>query len=157
MKHYDFAEGTFDEFFDCFITGKVDFGDYFDNLLSWYEHKDNNNILFLTYEYMKADTQQAILQIANFLGDEYVQKIKDQEILNKILYHSSFEQMSLHQNRWSSKRPENMPPFIRKGKVGDWRNYFSPSQIEKLREKFIAKTKGTELEKLWIDYLIFNP
>ena len=31
VKHYEFREGTFDEFFECFIRGEVDFGDYFDN------------------------------------------------------------------------------------------------------------------------------
>ena len=31
-RHYDFVDGTFEDFFDCFIAGEVDFGDYFDHL-----------------------------------------------------------------------------------------------------------------------------
>ena len=31
--------GTFDEFFEFFINGNIDYGDYFDNLLGWYEHR----------------------------------------------------------------------------------------------------------------------
>ncbi|NES87067.1 MAG: sulfotransferase domain-containing protein [Moorea sp. SIO2B7] len=149
VKHYDFADGTFEEFFECFISGEVDFGDYFDNLLPWYKHKDDKNILFLTYEYMKEDTKGAVIKIAEFLGNEYLNKVKNETILNKIVNYSSFESMSKNQNRWSSKRPENMTPFIRKGKVGDWNNYFTSSQIKRLTEKFATKTKGTGLEKLW--------
>ena len=61
--------------------------------------------------------------------------------------------MSENQQRWSSKRPENMAPFIRKGKVGDWKNYFSKVQTKRLREKFIVKTKGTEIKKIWSDII----
>ena len=43
-KHYDFSDGTFDDFFECFVRGEVDFGDYFDNLMSWYAHKDDRNL-----------------------------------------------------------------------------------------------------------------
>jgi len=31
-KHYGFSAGTFDDFFECFLAGEVDFGDYFDHL-----------------------------------------------------------------------------------------------------------------------------
>lgn len=50
IQHYNFADGTFDDFFECFIRGEVDFGDYFDHLLPWYEYRDEENVLFLTYE-----------------------------------------------------------------------------------------------------------
>ncbi|KAG0443395.1 hypothetical protein HPB47_014967 [Ixodes persulcatus] len=56
LPRYNFADGTFDEFFEMFIEGKVDTGDYFDNLLSWYEHRNDPNVLFLTYEDLKKDT-----------------------------------------------------------------------------------------------------
>ncbi|KAH7973018.1 hypothetical protein HPB52_020451 [Rhipicephalus sanguineus] len=39
MAQYGFQDGTFDQFFDMFVEGKVDFGDSFDHLLSWYEHR----------------------------------------------------------------------------------------------------------------------
>jgi len=149
VGHYDFAEGTFDDFFECFIIGEVDCGDYFDNLLSWYESKDKPNILFLTYEAMQADLKQEVIKVANFLGSQYRDRLKDSELLNKIIDLSSFKSMSKNQQRWSSKRPDNMTPFIRKGQVGDWKNYFSQTQITRLRARFIAKTKGTEINKIW--------
>jgi len=144
-KSYDFAEGTFDDFFECFMTGEVIFGDYFDNLLSWYEHKDDPNILFLTYEEIKINIRQQISKIAYFLGNKYNERVNNPEILNKILHHSSFKSMSMNQERWS----DNITSFIRKGEVGDWKNYFSGNQIKRLRDKFLEKTSNTNLKIIW--------
>ncbi len=148
MEDYDFVNGSFDEYFECFIAGEVDWGDYFDNLLSWYEHKNAHNVLCLTYENLKNNPQEAVNQIAAFLGSEYLDKVKNEQILNKILTNSSFERMSQDPNRWATPRPDNMP-FIRKGQIGDWKNYFSEHQTKRLTEKFVQRTKGTDLEKLW--------
>lgn len=149
IKHYDFADGTFNDYFECFLAGKVDFGDYFDNLLSWYVHKEDKNILFLTYEQMKANPEEAITQIAHFLGTSFSEKLSNKEIFQRVLYYSSFEKMSQNQERWSSQRPETMPSFIRRGQIGDWKNYFSPLQVKRLTEKFKRCTQGTDLETLW--------
>ena len=69
-KHYDFADGTFDEFFECFIRGEVDFGDYFDNLLSWLPRRDEPNVLFVTYEDMTVAPHAAAVAIGEFLGGD---------------------------------------------------------------------------------------
>lgn len=149
IKHYNFAKGTFDDFFECFINGEVDWGDYFDHLLGWVQHKNDENVLFLTYESMKNDTKINITTMAEFLGDNYVQKIANPKILESILHHTSFTSMSKNQNRWSSQRPANMTPFIRKGKVGDWKSLFSVSQTQRLSQKLRRRTAGTEAENLW--------
>ncbi len=150
VQHYDFAEGSFSDFFDCFLAGEVDFGDYFDHLLSWYEHYHDSNLLWLTYEELKANPEDIIKRIASFIGDNYRKKLENPEILKKIVENSSFKQMSQQQQRWCSRRPENMPSFIRKGEVGDWRNYLSNQQLTLLKQKLITKTQGTELAKLWL-------
>ncbi|ACB53617.1 probable sulfotransferase [Crocosphaera subtropica ATCC 51142] len=149
IQHYNFADGTFDDFFECFIRGEVDFGDYFDHLLPWYEYRDEENVLFLTYENMKADLRPIIIKIANFLGGDYLNCIENEEIINKIIVNSSLKSMKKDQQRWSSKRPKNMPPFVRKGKVGSWKDYFSLKQQQRLTEKFKIRTAGTALETLW--------
>lgn len=151
VKHYDFAEGTFDEFFECFLTGEVDFGDYFDNLMSWYQHKDDDNVLFLTYEQMKADPAKAVAAIGQFLGPGSARIVQDTNMLERILHHSSFESMRKDQQRWSSERLHGMPEFVRKGTVGDWMNHFSGDQARRLVEKFSQRTRGTSAEELWPD------
>jgi len=150
-RHYNFAEGTFDDFFECFVAGEVDFGDYFDNLMSWYAHRDDSNVLFLTYEAMKSDTRAAVTSIGEFLG---AASVDDETVMADILRYSSFESMSENQDRWSSRRPEGMPAFIRKGIVGDWMNHFSPQQTRRLLEKFLTVAGGTNIESLWPEIIV---
>lgn len=76
---YDFEDGTFDEFFKMFVRGNCDFGDYFDHLLSWYEHRDDANVLFLTFEGLKKDIKTEVLKIADFIGEQYGRKLRTDE------------------------------------------------------------------------------
>ncbi|NES22427.1 MAG: sulfotransferase domain-containing protein [Symploca sp. SIO3E6] len=149
IKHYDFAEGTFDKFFLCFLAGEVDWGDYFEHLIPWVEQKNKPNVLFLTYEVMKSDPKAAIIDLAHFLGHAYVKKIENLQILESVLDHTSFARMSKDQSRWSSQRPAHLTNFIRKGEVGDWKSHFSAAQAQQLTQKFREKTKGTEAANLW--------
>ncbi|KAH9381565.1 hypothetical protein HPB48_015851 [Haemaphysalis longicornis] len=45
---YRFQRGTFSTFFELFFDGQTDSGDYFDNVLGWYEHRNDPNVLFLS-------------------------------------------------------------------------------------------------------------
>ena len=146
--HYDFADGTFDEYFECFVAGEVDFGDYFDNLASWYEHRNDANVLFLTYEAMRHNPEEAIRTIAVFLAIP-----ADDGLVESVLEYSRFERMRENQDRWSSRRPNGMPGFIRKGVVGDWKSQFSPGQVRRLLEKSSARAEGSKLESLWPDIM----
>lgn len=91
---YNFQDGTFNDFFELFIRGETDYGDYFDHLLSWYEHRNDPNVLFITYEEMKMDMQTAVLKIAKFLGTQYAENLeKDKDFMKRVLNHSSFDYM----------------------------------------------------------------
>ncbi|XHU95976.1 MAG: hypothetical protein JJP05_00335 [cyanobacterium endosymbiont of Rhopalodia gibba] len=46
MTHYDFAERTFDNSFEYFIDEKIDFGDYFCYVVTWYFYKNNKSVMF---------------------------------------------------------------------------------------------------------------
>ncbi|KAH9368737.1 hypothetical protein HPB48_004756 [Haemaphysalis longicornis] len=36
LDGYDFADGKFEDFFEVFLAGETDFGDYFQHVLPWY-------------------------------------------------------------------------------------------------------------------------
>ncbi|CAN7941427.1 unnamed protein product [Ixodes hexagonus] len=122
---YHFEEGTFAEFLEMFLAGKVDFGDYFKHLLSWYDHKDDANVLFLTYEDLKKDTRSWLLKVADFLGEEYGAKLRrDEGLIEKVLKMVSLEGMkgtvdahfkSTPGADVSSEDMEQIPPELRQG------------------------------------------
>lgn len=152
-RHYEFSNGTFADFFDCFILGEVDFGDYFDHLLSWHELVGSDNVLFLTYEEMLGDQRSAIRRIADFLGGAARESAADSIILEQIAVESSLESMRRGQQRWASERPADMPKFIRQGKVGDWRNLFTQEQARRLLERLDRAAAGTEIAGYWPDVI----
>ncbi|XP_049526811.1 sulfotransferase ssu-1 isoform X1 [Dermacentor silvarum] len=181
MPPYLFEHGTFDDFFELFLRGRVDFGDYFENVLSWYAHRNDPNVLFLTYEELKRDTVSGVLRIAAFIGEEKHSKIKENpELLSKILDRCSLQHMKKDVNDGGEtleSELKNLPQlktlkpellrgvqnfieftkkpmtgeFIRKGQVGDWKNHFSSEQIRRMKEKIAEATKGSDLMSLWKD------
>lgn len=151
VRHYDFAAGTWDTFFECFVRGEVDFGDYFDHLLSWWPTRAESNVLFLTYEQMLAAPADAVRAIARLLGGSAKVLVRDAQRLDAVVRASGFEQMGRDQGRWASARPADMPAFVRKGVVGDWRNHFSAEQARRLARKLRERATGTGVEHLWPD------
>ncbi|CAL1276705.1 unnamed protein product [Larinioides sclopetarius] len=100
MPGYRFEDGSLDVFFELFIRGEVEFGDYFETTLSWWEHRNDPNVLFVTYEQLKKDTKSYVLKIAEFIDPKYREKLeKDEKMLQDVIHHSSFAFMKEHLNR----------------------------------------------------------
>ncbi|XP_076358496.1 sulfotransferase 1C2-like isoform X1 [Tachypleus tridentatus] len=178
LTEYQFTDGTFEDFFEIFLNGKTDFGDYFDTLLSWYKHRNDPNVLFLTYENMKSDTRGTVFKIAEFLGAGYASMLNsDETLVKKILYQTSAEYMMKNVNEQIQEfvnnehddqedvpegikycneyiKKNNIKPmddiqFVRKAVVGDWKNHFTPAQSRRLMEKFKERTRETDIPLLW--------
>jgi hypothetical protein len=148
-KHYDFAAGSFDTFFELFLRGEVDFGDYFDNLASWLPRLGAANTLFLTYEQMLEAPGEAVAAVGAFLGGEAARTAADPRLKARVVELSSFGSMQRDPERWSSARPVDMPAFVRKGVVGDWANHLSAEQARRLADKSVARLAGTPAEHWW--------
>ncbi|XP_077529676.1 sulfotransferase 1C2-like [Haemaphysalis longicornis] len=179
VPFYFFENGTFDEFVDMFVRGKVTYGDYFDHLLSWYRHRDDDNVMFVTYEELKRDTRGWILKIADFLGiEEYGRPLKEDPVaLEKVFELSSFEQSKILYTRDDTSTDNTVGTNVchdeaststgtgknedilkkvkqnhtRKGIVGDWKNHFSMEQVTNMRKYITLKTCGSDVMNLWKD------
>ncbi|KAF8768069.1 Amine sulfotransferase like protein [Argiope bruennichi] len=89
--------------------GDINFGDYFEHLLGWYEHRNDPNFLFLTYEEMKENPDTTVLKMASFIDNEkYAEPLrKDSEKLNSVLKYSSFQYMKEIANENSEDKPKS--------------------------------------------------
>ncbi|CAN7945929.1 unnamed protein product [Ixodes pacificus] len=173
---YRFEDGTFEEFSTMFLAGKVDFGDYFDHILSWYKHRNKPNIMWVNYEDLKRDTRSHVLRIALFLGEHYATRLlKHPEILGKILettsivtmkgFNSEMRNITLAANsnkgvQGGSERAHFYATstllqkpmtgdFFRKGVTGDWVNHFTSDQVRRMKARIAEKTTGSDIFKLW--------
>ncbi|XP_064468785.1 sulfotransferase 1E1-like [Ornithodoros turicata] len=177
MVASDAEDYTFEEFFEEFRKGQVSFGSYFDHLLSWYPRRNDPNVLLLTYESLKKDIRTSIIKIANFLGDEYRDKLcQDPPLLERIVDLTSFESMQrvvnpemrkLHEKfngacnemlpLWAQRMVQDCGDmfskpmrgdFVRAGKVGEWKSYFTPLQVKRMKEWIEENTAESDVMDL---------
>lgn len=159
---YNFEDGAFSEFLKEFLSGNVLYGDYFDHLLGWYEQRSAANVLFLTYEALKADTAACALRVADFLGKEYGERFRQPKLLRKLLDVVSLEntknilsdEMSTNSHASQNQNEKGIPKtgyFVRKGEVGDWRNHFSKEQTTEMKERIALKLRDSGAMDLWAD------
>jgi hypothetical protein len=134
----------FHHYFNSWIKGEILFGDYFQHVLSFWSHRFDDNFSFLVYEHMKNNPKDAVLKIAEFLGEEFVIKMKENNefVLNKVIENSTLDVM---------KSSMNFDILVRKGIVGDWKNHFNQEESDLVDQKDAKLFSGTGLEKLWAE------
>ncbi|TKS81540.1 Amine sulfotransferase [Collichthys lucidus] len=125
----------FDDFFEKFMRGDVYGCSWFDHIKTWYSHKDDMNMLFITYEEMIQDLHSAVQKISVFLGKE----LTDEQLAN-VVKHSTFNNMK----KIPQASYEQVP-----GTIGDWKNHFTVAQNERFNEVFQREMKDFALSFIW--------
>ena len=78
---------------------------------------------------------------------EFLQKPLSDELISRIAQQCTFKEMM--QNSGNYKRTDeddNIGQILRKGVVGDWKNYFTPEANERFDKEVLAKLSGSGLE-----------
>jgi len=132
---------SFNEFVSAFMEGVLMYGNYWDHLLSGWKLKDHPNVKFVWYEDMKKDTKRVVTELADFVNHP-LSDTKIEELLHRI----SFDQMKKNPaaNPASMLKLDEGKHFLRKGKIGDWKNHFSGEELKKIDDwvnKNIDRTK----------------
>ncbi|KAH7938021.1 hypothetical protein HPB49_019178 [Dermacentor silvarum] len=179
LSFYRFQEGTFDDFLEAFLTGSLPYGCYFEHLEAGYLLKDKGNVLFLTYEELQRDIRDAVLRLANFIGEQYGNVLKECGIdgdtqLDAIIQRSSAESMRKvmvfnlagHPDPDVDKQLKSLDVssrvahggdtkrynFVRTGKGGEWKELFSPEQLQRMEASITEKTScSSVIMDLWSD------
>ena len=129
MASFNFdRNGSWDEFFERFRNNKLVHGNYFDMQLSWWAYRDDPRVKIFRYEEMLKDPEQTVRQVAAFL-----EKDLSDELIQKIVERTSFKSMKSNPMLNYSTSPgmnHKVSPFMRKGTIGDWKNYFNGEQRE---------------------------
>lgn len=135
--------GTWEEYLEKFMTGNVPYGSWFNHVKSWWKKQEDHLLIFLYYEDMKKNPKEEIKKIARFLG-----KTVTDEILDRIIHHTSFEEMKNnpmvnYMHMPTSVMDHSKSPFMRKGVVGDWKHHFTVAQNEKFDDLYKKEMSGT--------------
>ncbi|GFY45812.1 hypothetical protein TNIN_161251 [Trichonephila inaurata madagascariensis] len=144
-----------DAFFEKFLSGEIGYGSYFDHVLSFYTHKNDENVLLVCYEKLLHNRRDEILRIAKFLGEEYYRNLaEDESLLEAVLERTSFDYMkknlSLTNSNARKEEEKKTINFFRKGVVGDGKKSLSSDQLKRLKDVVKEKLNGSELLNEWI-------
>ncbi|XP_017774557.1 PREDICTED: sulfotransferase family cytosolic 1B member 1-like [Nicrophorus vespilloides] len=144
--------GSFDDFWQLFVTGKLHYTPFWGNVLGYWNKRDsNNNILFLTYEEVKRDLIGFIKKTAKFLGKE----LRGEQI-DLLVDRLSYESVK-------ARKPEHFEPiveflkqfkmcqnesghFFRAGLVGNYSTQMCADVIDIFDNWTEEHTRGTGLK-----------
>ncbi|XP_062418945.1 cytosolic sulfotransferase 3-like isoform X1 [Pungitius pungitius] len=137
--------GDWSTFLQNFMEGKVVYGSWHDHVKGWWEKKlTYPNIHHVFYEDLIQDTGREFDKLCCFLGLSCSAEEKE-----RVTTGVRFDNMKQNQMvNYSTVQSLNqkLSPFMRKGKVGDWRNHFTVVQEEKFDEDYTRKMKNTTLQ-----------
>lgn len=156
-----FTPFSWNFFLRKFLNGSLWFGDWYNHILGWWECRNEPNVLFLKYEDMQRDLPTVVMKIADFLGHKL-----ESDKIESIARQCSFESMQSDPTSnyaWittdlseyfrhnpmrrffhsTSNGPAQL--MMRKGIVGDWKNYFTPQQSSKFDRLYTLKMKNSGL------------
>ena len=77
---------------------------------------------------------------------EFLEKPLSDEVINRIAEQCTFQGMKKNETSYAYYKDENRGRLLRKGVVGDWKNYFTPDLNERFEKEVLAKLKGSGLE-----------
>ncbi|XP_013858800.1 sulfotransferase family cytosolic 2B member 1 [Austrofundulus limnaeus] len=141
--------GTFDEFMEKFLYGRVLFGKWTDHIKSWKRAKLGDRILFITYEEMVQDLPASIKLMSDFLGsnlsEEVIQKVAEQCSF-KTMKSNCMSNFSLVPKKYMDNKKSL---FLRKGIVGDWKNHFNSEQLAWFTSVLLKELEGKNISLPW--------
>jgi len=138
-------EGDIEKFAEYFMNDEVMYSPFFPHILDAWSKRNHPNLHFMWYEDMKRDLRGEIQKLANFL-----EKSLTEDQLDQLTEHLKFDNFEKNPSV-NNEAPKKMGlfsadgKFLRKGKTGDWKNYFGPKLNEKIDEWIAKNLTGTDL------------
>ena len=149
-SHYNFERGLA-EFFEDFVSGKLQYGSWFDHVSEWRTHAGDPRTLFLLYEDLVNNLEGCIRMIANFCGI-VVPEVKYPIILERCgfgfmkRYEAKFDhavEVSWEEGG-SVVKPAPTGPFLREGRVGNWNEHLTSDQSKRFDELALSHFSSSD-------------
>ncbi len=86
-----------------------------------------NDVVFVTYRGLLRNTYDELHRVLHDLGEEEI----DEEKLKQVIENNSFEKLAKRKNGTEKK-----DSFLRKGIIGDWKNYFTEEGKEVFKKYY---------------------
>lgn len=148
LRPVDMCPIGLEEAFDMYCKGEVPFGPYLDHMLGYWQQSIEvpEKVLFLKYEDMKEDSVSNIKKLAEFLGFPFTVEEEKRGVGGKVSTMCNFENLKDFGVTVEKGEGSEKIGYLRKGEVGDWLNYLTPTMAEQLSKIVEEKLNGTGLK-----------
>uniref|UniRef100_A0A8C7MHB2 Sulfotransferase n=1 Tax=Oncorhynchus kisutch TaxID=8019 RepID=A0A8C7MHB2_ONCKI len=134
--------GDWNNYLQRFMDGKMVFGSWYDHVTGWWERKQTHSKLhYIFYEDMVEDTRRELDRLCSFLG--LSPSAEEKERVSGRVQFDTMKKNSMANYSTLSIMDIKISPFMRKGKVGDWKNHFTVAQSEQFDEDYKKKMNTT--------------
>ncbi|XP_018527241.1 cytosolic sulfotransferase 3 [Lates calcarifer] len=145
MNKVEPEAGDWNSYFQRFLEGKMVFGSWYDHVNNWWKKKETySNLHYMFFEDMIEDTGREIDKLCNFLG--LSKSAEDKKLITGGVQFDNMKKNSMANYSTFSAMDFKVSPFMRKGKVGDWKNHFTVAQNEEFDEDYKRKMKDPTLQ-----------
>uniref|UniRef100_A0A672K2D7 Sulfotransferase n=1 Tax=Sinocyclocheilus grahami TaxID=75366 RepID=A0A672K2D7_SINGR len=121
------------------------FGSWYDHVNGWWEKKQTySNLLYMFFEDMVEDTGREVARLCSFLG--LSTSAEQKEKITKGVQFDAMKQNKMTNYSTIPVMDFKISPFMRKGKVGDWKSHFTVAQNEQFDEVYKQKMKNTTVK-----------
>lgn len=143
--------GTFDDFFTFFLHGQTDYNDYFHHHTGWARRNAGEVILWITYEELMQYPRTVIKKLGDYMGGIYERNANDDFIVKEVIRHSSLSEMKSLEHVLVQRNPNRVNgfSFFQAGSVGEYKDFFTKEQIERLSERCVKELVGTPFTNTW--------
>ncbi|XP_039285780.1 luciferin sulfotransferase [Nilaparvata lugens] len=146
-------DGPFEDFCELFLANKAPYGPIWDHIRGfWKLHKESDNVMFVKYEDMKKNHVQCIKDTTKFFNKPELSDTQIQSLIDHLSFNKMKENPALNleaflkvKNGENFQSKDDNEKFIRKGVIGDWKNYMSPELSAKFDKWMEENLKDTGL------------
>ncbi|CAL5413741.1 unnamed protein product [Camellia sinensis] len=129
--------------------GVSSYGPFWDHVLGYWKASQErpDKVLFLKYEDMKEDPISHFKVLAKFMGFPFSVEEDRQGVIEEISKLCIFDNLKDLEVNKTHKNDFGHPnsAYFRKGEVGDWANYLTPSMVERMNKLMKEKFSNTDL------------
>ncbi|XP_061112961.1 cytosolic sulfotransferase 3-like [Conger conger] len=136
--------GDWTSYLQRFQEGKLPWGSWYDHVKGWWEKKQAYpKLLYVHYEDLAEDMDRELDRVCSFLGvcptEEERQQVKEG------VEFDTMKNNHMANNSTVDVFDFQISPFMRRGKVGDWKNHFTVYQNGQFDKEYQKKMMNTTL------------
>ncbi|CAH2073440.1 unnamed protein product, partial [Iphiclides podalirius] len=143
----------FKTYWNFFTRNLLIYTPHFSHIKKAWDVRDHPNMLFLFYEELSKDLAACARRVAKFLGkrvtDEEINKLCDHLNIKNFKKNKSVNLEDMKELGFLNKKES----FIRKGKVGGWRDYFDEEMTIEAERWIKENLQGTDFRFPQTDFL----